>query len=373
MSSSELTAIPLFDLQAHLEPLRGQLLDAAARVLRGGSFILGPEVEAFESEFAAYLGVRHVVGVANGTDALTIALRAMGVGPGDEVIVPAFTFYASAEAIPPTGARPVFCDVDPDSMMVTAETVRARLTARTKAVIAVHLFGNVAPVAEIEALGVPVLEDAAQAAGSRLKSDPRTRPGALGTASTFSFYPSKNLGALGDGGAIATSDAGIAELARTLRFHGSRDQQTWELVGYNSRLDALQAAFLRVQLPELDGWAAGRFAAGHAYEAAGLGELVTLPAVSPGVLAAWHVYVIRSPHVDAIAWSLNAAGIGAKVYYRPALHRHPAMREFDDRGELPVTEELSATHLAIPIRPGLGEDQAAIVTEYVRRALHGSG
>jgi dTDP-4-amino-4,6-dideoxygalactose transaminase len=373
MTSPPLTAIPLFDLQAQLEPLRERLLDAAARVVRGGTFILGPEVDAFESEFAAYLGVKHVVGVANGTDALTIALRAMGVGPGDEVIVPSFTFYASAEAIPPTGARPVFCDVDPDSMMVTAETVRARITARTKAVIAVHLFGNVAPVAEIEALGVPVLEDAAQAAGSRSESDPPARPGALGTAATFSFYPSKNLGALGDGGAIATSDAGIAELARTLRFHGSRDQQTWELVGYNSRLDALQAAFLRVQLPELDGWAAGRFAAGHAYEAAGLGELVTLPAVSPGMLAAWHVYVIRSPHVDAIAGSLNAAGIGAKVYYRPALHRQPAMREFDDRGELPVTEELSATHLAIPIRPGFGEAQAAVVTEHVRRALHASG
>ena len=360
------TPIPLFDLRAPLEPLHGRLMEAAERVLSTRAFILGPEVEAFESEFAAYLGVDHVVGVANGTDAITIALRAMGVGPGDEVIVPAFTFYASAEAIPPTGARPVFCDVDPSTMMLTAETVRARMTAKTRAVIAVHLFGNVAPVAEIEALGVPVLEDAAQAAGSRSE---RGRPGSLGTSATFSFYPSKNLGCLGDGGAIATSDARVAELARTLRFHGSRDQKTWELIGYNSRLDALQAAFLRVLLGELDGWAGGRFAAGRAYEAAGLGELVTLPQPTPGALAAWHVYVVRTAHVDLLCERLNAAGIGAKVYYRPALHRAPALAQWHDRGELPATEELSETHLAIPISPFLGEAEAATVTACVREAL----
>ncbi len=227
----------------------------------------------------------HAVGVANGTDALTIALRAMGVGPGDEVVVPSFTFYASAEAIPPTGAVPVFCDIDPSTYCVTADTVRAALTPRTKAVIAVHLFGNVAPVAEIEALGVPVIEDAAQAAGSRMSAggrprareapeenpapppsrppqgtaapQPAVRPGALGTAATFSFFPSKNLGGFGDGGAITTSDPGIAERARTLRFHGSHDKVTYEQVGYNSRLDELQAAILRVQLPHLDTWAAG--------------------------------------------------------------------------------------------------------------------
>jgi dTDP-4-amino-4,6-dideoxygalactose transaminase len=260
----------------------------------------------------------------------------------------------------------VFCDVDPETMMVTAETVKARITANTRAVIAVHLFGNIAPVAEIEALGVPVLEDAAQAAGSRGVSE---RPGALGTAATFSFYPSKNLGCLGDGGAIATSDGAVAELARTLRFHGSRDQRSWELIGYNSRLDALQAAFLRVLLPELDGWAESRFAAGRAYEAAGLGELVSLPHPTAGALAAWHVYVIRSPHVDAIARALNEAGIGAKVYYRPGLHRAPALAQWHDRGELPATEELSRTHLAIPIGPRVGEPEAATVTARVREAL----
>lgn len=189
------------------------------------------------------------VGMASGTDALTIALRAVGVGPGDEVVVPSFDFYASAEAIPVSGARPVFCDVDAETMVVTPETVRPVLTPATKAVVAVHLFGNVAPVKDIEALGVLVLEDAAQAAGPL---SPSGRPGGLGTAATISFFPSKNLGCLGDGGAITTSDPEIAGNARMLRAHGSRDRSTWELVGYNSRLDELQAAFLRVLLPVLD-------------------------------------------------------------------------------------------------------------------------
>ena len=267
--------VPLFDTRTPLAPLRGELDARLAEVIDGGRFILGPEVEAFEREFAAYLGARHAVGVANGTDAITLALRAMGVGAGDEVVVPSFTFYASAEAIPLTGARPVFCDVDPQTFCVTADSVRAALTPRTKAVIAVHLFGNVAPVAEIEALGVPVLEDAAQAAGS---GGDGGRPGALGTAATFSFFPSKNLGAFGDGGAVTTRDDAVAERVRMLRFHGSRDKQTFELVGHNSRLDELQAAILRVQLPHLDGWAAGRRAAAAHYEAEGLGELVDLPA-----------------------------------------------------------------------------------------------
>src|SRR3954463_14346766 len=247
--------VPLFDPTSPQAPLRADIRAAVHRVLDNGQFILGPEVKAFETEFAAYLGAGHAIGVANGTDAITIALRALGVGPGDEVVVPSFTFWASAEAIPPTGATPVFCDVDPDTMCVTAETVKAVLTPRTKAVIVVHLFGNVAPVAEIEALGVPVLEDAAQAAGSR---GPDGRPGALGTAATFSFFPSKNLGAFGDGGAITTRDAEVAERARGRRVHASRDKPTFELIGHNSRLDELQAAILRIQLPHLEEWADGR-------------------------------------------------------------------------------------------------------------------
>jgi len=185
----------------------------------------------------------------------------MGVGDGDDVVVPSFTFYASVEAIPPTGARPVFCDVDPDTFCVTAETVHAALTPKTKAVVAVDLFGNVAPVPDIEALGVPVLEDAAQAAGSSLAG---ARAGSFGTAATFSFFPSKNLGGFGDGGMVVTDDAGVAERARRLRFHGSTDKVTYTEVGYNSRLDEVQAGLLRVLLPELDGWCAGRRTAGSA-------------------------------------------------------------------------------------------------------------
>jgi dTDP-4-amino-4,6-dideoxygalactose transaminase len=358
-------AVPLFDTRTPLEPLRPQLRDRVGAVLDSGSYILGPEVAAFEREFASYLGAGHAVGVANGTEAITLALRALGVGPGDEVVVPSFTFYASAEAIPPTGARPVFCDVDPDTFCVTAETVKAALTPRTKAVIAVHLFANVAPIREIAALGVPVIEDAAQSAGTRSVEG---RPGALGTLATFSFFPSKNLGAFGDGGAVTTGDDELAERVRMLRFHGSRDKVTFEEVGYNSRLDEVQAAVLRVQLPHLDGWADGRRAAAAAYEAAGLGELVTLPRATPGAEPAWHLYVVRHERPDDLAVSLAAAGVQSKAYYRVPTHRQPAMREWgaeaDDR--LPGTDEAARTHLALPMSPVLGPDQAGEVVAAVR-------
>jgi dTDP-4-amino-4,6-dideoxygalactose transaminase len=335
-----------------------------AAVVDGGRYILGPEVEGFEGELARYVGARHAVGVANGTDALTLALQAMGVGPGDEVVVPSFTFYASAEAIPPTGARPVFCDVDPETFCVTPETVRAALTPRTRAVVVVHLFGNVVPVAQIEALGVPVLEDAAQAAGSR---SPEGRPGALGTAATFSFFPSKNLGAFGDGGAVTTSDDEVAERLRMLRFHGSRDKSTFEMVGWNSRLDELQAAILRVQLPHLDAWADGRRAAAAHYEAEGLGELVALPRALGD--PAWHLYVIRHAEADRLAEGLAAAGIGHKAYYRVPTHRQPAMRGWAPSEPLPGTDEAARTHLAIPMSAVLTREQAAEVVAAVRASL----
>ena len=359
-------AVPLFDTSTPLEGLRTELRDAIVRVLDSGRYILGPEVSAFEREFADYCGCEHAIAVANGTDAITIALRAMGVGPGDEVVVPSFTFYASAEAIPPTGATPVFCDIDPDTYCVTADTVRAVLTPRTRAVIAVHLFGNVAPVEEIEELGVPVLEDAAQAAGSLAEHG---RPGALGTAATFSFFPSKNLGCFGDGGAITTDRAEIAEQARTLRFHGSRDKVTYEQVGYNSRLDELQAAILRVQLPHLDRWSDGRRrAAGH-YEQAGLGELATLPKPVAGCAPAWHLYVISHPAVERLEGALAAAGVGHKAYYRTPVHRQEGMSRWGAGAELPGTEHAAATHLAIPMSPVLTSEQAGEALEAIRAGV----
>jgi dTDP-4-amino-4,6-dideoxygalactose transaminase len=357
--------VALFDTRTPRLELQSTLVDRMAEVLDGGRYILGPEVEAFEAEWAAYLGARHAVGVANGTDALTIALRALGVGPGDDVVVPSFTFYASAEAIPPTGANPVFCDVDPVTMCVTAETVKAALTPNTKAVIAVHLFGNVAPVQEIEALGVPVVEDAAQSAGT---TTDQGRPGALGTISTFSFFPSKNLGCLGDGGAVVTSDDGLAERVRMLRFHGSHDKVTYEHVGYNSRLDELQAAILRVQLPHLDAWSDGRRAAAGYYAEAGLDDHAELPQATPGSQPAWHLYVIRHPEPDPLAEALTAAGIGCRGYYRVPVHRQPAMAPWTPAVELPGTEEAARTHLAIPMSPVLSQKDAVEVVA----AMHGA-
>jgi dTDP-3-amino-3,4,6-trideoxy-alpha-D-glucose transaminase len=286
------------------------------------------------------------------------------VGPGDDVVVPSFTFYASAEAIPPTGARPVFCDVDRETFCVTPETVRAALTPRTKAVIVVHLFGNVAPVPEIEALGLPVIEDAAQAIGS---IGPDGRPGALGTIATFSFYPSKNLGAFGDGGAVTTGDEGLAERVRMLRFHGSRDKVTYEQIGYNSRLDELQAAILRVQLPEIERWAAHRHGVGEWYSQAGLGELAGLPRPTEGARPAWHLYVVRHERAAELEQALVAAGIGARGYSRTPSHRQPAMAEFGDV-ELPVTDELARTHLAVPVSAAMTRDQVDEVVAAVRDA-----
>jgi len=359
-------SVPLFDPATPLLPLRDELHAAAVRVLDSGSYVLGPEVEAFEREFSRYVGVRECVGVANGTEAITIALRALGVGAGDEVVVPSFTFYASAEAIPPTGAQPVFCDVDPVTFCATSDTVRAALTPRTKAVIAVHLFGNAAPIAEIAALGVPVVEDAAQAAGTTTTAG---RPGALGTIATFSFYPSKNLGAFGDGGAITTDDPQLADRVRVLRFHGSRDKVGYEEVGYNSRLDELQAALLRVQLPHLDAWADGRRAAGRAYADAGLGDHVELPVPAPGADPAWHLYVVRDERPDELAAALTERGIGARGYYRTPVHRQPAMRAFAPSADLPGTDEAARTHLALPMGAALSREQVDEVVGAVRASV----
>jgi dTDP-4-amino-4,6-dideoxygalactose transaminase len=360
-------AVPLFDTGTPLEPLRAAIAERVAAVLADGRFILGPEVQAFEGELAAYLGVAHVIGVGNGTDALTIALRAMGVAPGDDVVVPSLTFYASAEAVVNAGARPVFCDVDRGTRNVTVDTVRAALTSRTTAILAVDLFGVPAPVEDLAQLGLPVLEDAAQAAGARVGG---RMAGALGRAATFSFYPSKNLGAFGDGGAIATDDAEVAELARALRFHGSRDKRTFDYVGYNSRLDEMQAAILRVLLPHLDTWCEGRRAGAAAYAEAGLGDHVGLPVVPAGVTPAWHLYVVTHPRADELLAALAAAGVQARSYYRRPLHEQPAMEPYaTDLGPLPVTDELAATNLALPISPVLSAEQAREVVDVVAGAV----
>ena len=357
-------AVPLF--ATSLDRQMPRLAERLAEVARGGRYILGPEVEAFERELAEYVGVRHAIGVGNGTDAITIALRALGVGPGDEVVCPSFTFYATVEATISAGATPVYCDVDPETMCVTAETVRAAITPRTKAIVVVHLFGNVAPMAELRELGLPLLEDAAQATGARLDG---VRAGALGDAATFSFFPSKNLPCLGDGGAVTTDDDDVAQAVRRLRFHGSDDKKTFVDVGYNSRLDELQAAVLRELLPELDGWNAARRSAADLYAREGLGEHVALPAPLAGAEHVHHLYVVRSQHADELAAALAGREIGARGYYRTPIHRQPATARFAPDGlSLPGTDEVARTHLALPMGPELTEDQVREVVAAVAAA-----
>jgi len=328
-----------------------RIVERMTAVARSGRYILGPEVEAFEREFADFCGARHCIGVGNGTDAITISLRALGVEAGDEVVVPSFTFYASAEAIANMGARPVFCDIDPRTFCVTPDTVKAAMTERTKAILSVDLFGRLAP--DLRGLGVPVVEDSAQAHGAT--RDGR-RAGTNGDAGTFSFFPSKNLGALGDGGAIVTDDDELAARARRLRFHGSTDKSTFTDVGYNSRLDAVQAGVLRLLLPDLDGWNEARREVARAYARNGLGEVdgIELPEWD-GEEHVFHLYVIRSERADALLEALTERDVGVRAYYRRPVHEQPAMAPFPPAADLPGTAEAARTHLALPMGPLLDE------------------
>jgi dTDP-3-amino-3,4,6-trideoxy-alpha-D-glucose transaminase len=344
-----------------------ELQQRIGKVIESGRYILGPEVAAFEQEFADYLGANHCVGVGNGTDAITLALRALGVKPGDEVVLPSFTFYATAEAAVNAGATPVFCDIDPDTFCVTRETVERALTPRTTAIIAVHLFGNVAPISELMELGVPVLEDAAQAAGATLGEG---SAGALGHAATFSFFPSKNLFCLGDGGAVTTNDDEVAARVRLLRFHGSEDKKTFVDVGYNSRLDEVQAAALRVLLPELDGWNARRRAVAKAYIDQGLGDHVTMPSPVDGADPVYHLYMARSERADELIAALERAGVEARSYYRVPVHLQAAMAPWGGDGlDLPGTAVAARENLALPMGPDLGTDAVAEVVAACREAL----
>jgi dTDP-4-amino-4,6-dideoxygalactose transaminase len=352
--------IPLVDVKAQYEPLLPRIRAAIDGVLESGDFILGPNVAAFEREAAAYLGVRESVGVANGTDALVLVLDALGIGAGDEVICPAFTFYATAEAIVRRGATPVFADVDATTMNLDPEDVSARITARTKAVLAVHLFGRPAPLDELTGLGVPVIEDAAQAFGS-------PEVARSGVASTFSFYPTKNLFCLGDGGLVSTDDEELAERVRRLRFHGSRDKVDFELIGYNSRLDEVQAALLRVFLGELDSWVALRREAAARYAELGLATACELPEDEPG--HAYHLFVCRSPERDRIRAALKAEQIGSAVYYATPLHLQPALADLGyGRSSLPVTEQLAQDNFSVPLWAGIGPAEQERVVSVVQAA-----
>ena len=352
---------PLVDVKAQYERLIPQMQERIAAVLDSGVFILGPNVKAFEAEAAQQLGVPRTIGVANGTDALVLALDAMGIGPEDEVICPSFTFYATAEAIARVGATPVFADIDPATSNLDAADVAARITERTKAIVPVHLFGRPAPLAELAALGVPLLEDAAQAFGAEGIAT-------TGVCSTFSFFPTKNLFALGDGGLVTSIDDDVAERIRMLRFHGSRDKRTFELVGVNSRLDAVQAAMLRVFLPELEGWNAARREAAARYAELGLGDAVELPSDEPGHV--YHMYVVRTEERDRIVAALQEQEIACAAYYTTPTHLQPAMRYLGwEPGSLPETERAAAENLALPMWGGIDVERQARVVAAVRAAV----
>ncbi len=340
--------IPLVDVKAQYAPLIPELKERFAEVLDSGRFIFGPEVEAFEAESAAYLDVPHAIGVANGTDALVLSLEAMEIGAGDEVICPSFTFYATSEAIARVGATPVFADIDPVTLNLDPEDVAARITPKTKAIMPVHLFGRPADLDELAALGLPLIEDSAQAFGA-------AGVASAGVCSTFSFFPTKNLFALGDGGLVACRDDEVAERVRMLRFHGSRDKQTFELVGTNSRLDAIHAAALRVFLPHLAGWNAGRRVGAARYADLGLADVVDIPLDEPGHV--YHMYVVRTPDRARIADALREAGISSASYYVTPLHLQPAMRYLGyGPGSLPETERAAADNLALPMWGGIGAE-----------------
>jgi len=337
--------IPLVDVKAQYEPLLPRIREAIEGVLMSGEFILGPNVAAFEREAASYLGVNESIGVANGTDALVLVMDALGIGGGDEVICPSFTFYATAEAIARRGATPIFADVDAGTMNLDPEDVAARISSRTKAILAVHLFGRPAPLAELRQLGPPVIEDAAQAFGS-------PDIARSGVASTFSFYPTKNLFCIGDGGLVSTDDPELGERVRMLRFHGSRDKVDFELIGYNSRLDEIQAAVLRIFLAELDAWVALRREAAARYADLGLDAVCDLPEDEPGHV--YHLFVCRSLERDRIRAALKDARIGTAAYYTTPLHLQPAFAYLGHgRGALPVTEQLAQDNFSVPIWAGI--------------------
>jgi dTDP-4-amino-4,6-dideoxygalactose transaminase len=352
--------IPLVDVKAQYAPLLPQLKERIGAVLESGQFILGPNVKAFEEEAAAFLGVPTTIGVANGTDALVLALDALGIGPGDEVICPSFTFYATAEAIARRGATPVFADIEAGTLNLDPADAAARITKRTRAIMPVHLFGRPAHLTGLAELGVPLIEDAAQAFGA---------PGiaTTGVVSTFSFFPTKNLFGLGDGGLIATTDLELADRIRMLRFHGSRDKVDFQLVGYNSRLDEIQAAGLRLFLPEVAGWNAARREAAARYAELGLGEVCELPDDESGHV--YHMYVVRSPERDRLAAALAEAEIAHASYYVTPMHLQQALRFLGyGEGSLPETERASRENLALPMWAGITAEAQERVVETIRAA-----
>jgi dTDP-4-amino-4,6-dideoxygalactose transaminase len=365
MAATHPTAVPLVDLQGQYRELQPQLETALARVLASGQVILGPEVAALEHEVAAYCGASHGVGCASGTDALSLALHALGIGPGDEVILPPFTFFATAGSVCRTGARPVFSDIDPGTYNLDPTQVENKITPRTRAILVVHLYGQCADMEPIwqvaERHGLPIVEDAAQALGAEYQGK---RAGSLGGVGCLSFYPTKNLGAYGDAGMVVTSDPAWAARMACLRVHGMEPKYYHPHLGWNARLDALQAALLRVKLPHLERWIAARQAAARRYDALieenHLGHFLDRPAARPNRRHTFNQYVVRVARGerDGLVRHLKAENIGCEIYYPLPLHLQGCLRHLGHGpGDFPASEEASKCVLALPMYPELAVEQ----------------
>jgi dTDP-4-amino-4,6-dideoxygalactose transaminase len=363
--------VQFLDLKQQYLNIKQEIDEAVLRQVGSGNYVLGETVAQLEKRIAEYSGAAHGIGVASGTDALLLSLKACGVGPGDEVITSTYSFFASAGTIWNAGARPVFVDIDPATFNLDASQVGARVTARTKAVMPVHLFGQCAdmgPVMDVAAeKGLAVVEDAAQSVGATWRG---RKAGSIGTTGCFSFYPTKNLGAYGDGGMIVTSDADVADRLRLLRVHGARPKYFHKVVGFNSRLDALQAAILLVKLDHLDSWSERRRQNALAYDRLFRGSGVVVPEVRQGNVSIFNQYVIRVPKRDAVKELLKKKGVDTDVYYPLPLHLQECFRELGYvRGQLPNSEKAAAESLALPIYPELTAEQQEYVVSSVKEAI----
>lgn len=372
MESSEM-AVPFLDLKAQYRGIRSRVDAALAEVVESQRFVLGEPVERLEREVASRVGARHGIGCASGTDALLLALKALDLEPGDEVVVPSFTFFATAGAVWNAGLRPVFADIDPGTYNLGDDTVEAALTERTRAVIVVHLYGRMAPMAPLMRLarerGIAVIEDAAQAFGAEQRIDGEWRAaGSIGAIGCFSFFPTKILGGFGDGGMVVTDDDGIADRVSKLRVHGGRQMYHHELVGTNSRLDALQAAVLNEKLPHVSDWLARRRGVAGRYGEglSSLGPEVQTPGAGSSDRHAWNVYTIRVPRRDALKQHLDANEIGNSIYYPVPLHLQPCFETLGQRrGSLPASEQAADEVLSLPIFPEMSADQVDRVVDSV--------
>ena len=360
--------VPLLDLTAQFKSIESEIRGAIDRVVTSGRYIGGPEVSEFEKEVGAYCQVPHAIACASGTDALILAMRALGVGSGDEVITPAYSFLASASAVALVGGKPVFVDVEPDTYNIDPTKVERAITPRTKAVIVVHLFGQCADLEAVQAVckrhRLPLVEDAAQAIGAEWKG---RRAGSRGDIGCFSFFPSKNLGAFGDGGLVVSTQAALGDKLRLLREHGAKPKYNHIELGMNSRLDALQAAVLRVKLRHLESWTEGRRRNADLYRERLAGSGAGLPVARPDARHIYNQFVVRSTKRDALREHLTAAGVGTEIYYPKPMHVQPCFSALGNQeGDFPVSEAAARETVALPIYPELTRDQIAYVADRVK-------